>query len=84
MPELYGLLLYLFLKLPGMTAYPTVFPISIKIEKKVTFNSCLNLFFFFNFFSYGYILLFHNCPQAGNTRRLYEIFLCYLIRLPLL
>ena len=49
MPELYGLLLYLFLKLPGMTAYPTVFPISIKIEKKVTFNSCLNLFFFLTF-----------------------------------
>ena len=79
MPELYGLLLYLFLKLPGMTAYPTVFPISIKIKKKVTFNSCLNLFFFLTF-SLMAILLFHNCPLAENTRHLYEIFLCYLIR----
>ena len=35
MPESYGLLLYLLLKLPGITAYPTVFPQRFNLWKKV-------------------------------------------------
>ena len=52
-PESYVLLLYLLLKLPGMTAYPTVFPNVLtssdkrrKLKRKVILNSWLNLLFF--------------------------------------
>ena len=48
--------------------------------KESDFQLVFEPVFFFNFFSYGYILLFHNCPLAENTRHLYEIFLYYLIR----
>ena len=82
-------LLYLLLKLLRMTAYPTVFPqrsnllcLAQKIEK-VIFNSCLNLCNFLNLFCFWLLLfhvscfMFHDCPLAGNKRRLFEIFLLF-------
>ena len=50
-PESYGLLLYLLLKLPGITACSTVFPYRFnlkisKLKRKVIFNSCWDLLYF--------------------------------------
>ena len=49
-----------------------------KLKRKVIFNSCFNLEFFklFRF----WLFLFHDCPLAENTQRLFPIFFCYLIR----
>ena len=67
---------------------PTFQPPLFSVEnwkKKAIFNSCLNRCNFWKLFCFGYsCFLFHDCPLAGNKRRLFEIFFCYLIRWPLL
>ena len=67
---------------------PTFQPPLFSVEnwkKKAIFNSCLNRCNFWKLFCFGYsCFMFHDCPLAGNKRRLFEIFFCYLIRWPLL
>ena len=51
-----------------------------KLTKKVIFNSCLKLCNFSKLFRFWLLLfhvscfMFHDCPLAGNKRRLFEIF----------
>ena len=73
------LLLYLLLKLPGMTACPTVFPsrfnllcLAQKIKKKSNFQLVFEPVISFKLFRFR--LLFNDCPLAGNTQCLFLIF----------
>ena len=65
-PELQGLLLYLLVKSPGMTACPTVFPLRLsllclaqKIEKKINFQLAGHIQRLFEIF-----LLFNSLTSA--------------------
>ena len=57
---------------------PTFQPPLFSVEnwkKKAIFNSCLNRCNFWKLFCFGYsCFMFHDCPLAGNKRRLFEIF----------
>ena len=56
---------------------PTFQPPQFSVEnKKSNFNSCLNLCNFLKLFRFR-LLLFNDCPLAGNTRCLFEIFLLF-------
>ena len=76
-PESYRLILYLLLKLSGMTACPIVFPkrfnllcLASKIKTKKDFQLVFEPVKLFETFLVR-VLLFHGCPLAGNTRRLF-------------
>ena len=56
---------------------PTFQPPLFSVEnKKSNFKSCLNLCNFLKLFRFR-LLLFNDCPLAGNTRCLFEIFLLF-------
>ena len=70
--------LKIFLK-HGLVLAPPFFPnVSTssdkrrKLKRKVIFNSCLNLIIFL--LSLCWLFMFHECPLAGNTWLLSEIF----------
>ena len=60
------------------TFQPPLSSVEIGKKKKAIFNSCLNRCNFWKLFRFGYsCFMFHDCPLAGNKRRLFEIFLLF-------